>query len=592
MGLVACGSPETSSGLETVSGVATRYGRLEHAGIRVRLEPSGPETTTDDRGGWLLPRVPLTGGTLVFEAPGFAPERHELWQPGEQAPVVLFRGRSVPLEVDWLDRVVRAEELPPAGLLLTGPDGDRVLVDLEAGRVSLTLPADWEATGATDGYVVGIDALSGSVTGTTMDGRPVQGPAGFAPEGTLTLADGGRQGLVLTRPRGVDATDREVVFWEPGGEPVAFPEPVRAVGPTLRLPGDVEAVTLLLGDGWVHWRPGTSPARLRTLPPEVATTVTPVYPGTARSPVLCYTWGPAEARAVDCVGPQWPGRTLTTLPRVAGRVVEPVFAAADPPLLVWSSPSADAADACTGALVDAAMPTASFRCRPDRLAGLPLGNGVVFRDAEGRLHRLGPTGHDDLGPAGPLTGTRGGRLTGFLAEDRWLTLLGADGERRRSATPCSPGTALYGAGDALLAIDAEAKQAQLLDLTGPERLVTLLSSDVRAAATPATVSRSGDRVTLAGPSGFVRLDLVTAEVFTVVHRGWRFVDFAWPHGQQPPEALPEIGLARARDRIRAIDLYTLGTEALGEGRFAGLLEGRAWFVGPRGLFVVDDPAAR
>jgi hypothetical protein len=592
VGFIACEAPEDARPAAAVSGHATRYGRLEHDGIRVRLEPNGPEVFTDAEGGWLLPRVPLTGATLTFETPGFAPERLELWSPGEQPSVVLYRGRTVPLDVDWLPEAVEVEELPPNGLLLTGPEGDRVLVDVAAGRVSLSLPADWQATGSTDGYVIGVDALSGAVTGTTMDGTPVQGPAGFAPEGTLTLADGDRQGLLLTRPRGGADLEREVVFWEPGAEPVAFPQPVRLIGPNLELPGDVEAVTLLVADGWMHWRPGTEPARLRTLTPEVAATVSPVYPQAGHGPVLCYTWGPFDARALDCVGPQLPARTLTTLPVVAGRVAAPVLAAASPPLLVWQSPGPAGPDACTAMLADGEAPSAPFRCRADRLTGHALGDAVVFRDADGRLHRLGPDGHEDMGPGGPLTGAGDGRALGFLSDDRWLTVLGSAGERRRASTPCSPGTSLYGAGDALLAIDPQAEQALLLDAVGPERLVPLLSADVRAAAAPIAVSRTGDRIALAGPSGFVRLDVDTAEVFTVVHRGWRFEDFSWPQGADVETALPEIGLVRARNRVRAIDLYTLNTEALGEGRFAGLLNGRAWFVGPRGLHVVDDPAAR
>jgi hypothetical protein len=591
-GLAACGSPDASTSGELVSGFATRYGRLEHGGIRVRVEPDGPETFTDDDGGWVLPRVPIRGATLSFEAPGFAAEHLELWTPGEQSPVMLYRGRAVPLDVDWLDAVVDAEPLPPAGLLLTGPTGDRVLVDLAAGRVSLALPADWHATDSTEGYVIGIDALSGDVTGTTMDGRAVQGPAGFSPEGTLTLAGGERQGLVLTRPRAAAGPLREVVFWEPGAEPIAFPEPVRAVGPTLRLDDDTDAVTLLLSDGWVHWRPGTAPARLRMLTEAVAATASALHPRAGSGSVLCYTWGPLEARALDCVGPRLPGRTLTTLPLVGGRVVEPVLAAADPAFLVWSSPGPAGPDACTAMLASGETPSAPFRCRADRLTGHALGDGVVFRDADGRLHRLGPAGHEDIGPGGPLTSAGNGQVLGFLSEDRWLTVLGAGGLRRRASTPCSPGSALYGAGDAMLAIDAEGAQALLVAPTGPEHRVPLLSADVRAAATPSAVSRAGDRVSLAGPSGFVRLDVVSGEVFTVVHRGWHFVDFAWPLGASPAETLPELGLVRARDRIRAVDLYSLNTEALGEGRFAGLLNGRAWFVGPRGLFVVDDPAAR
>lgn len=590
--LSACDDATSGPGPWTISGAATRYGRVSHAGIRVVVEPDGPETVTDSTGGWLIVGAPDENVTLRFESPGFAPEVRRVWSPGEQAPIALFRGRSVPLPVDL--EVTAAEEVPPAGLLLTGAGGERVLVDLALGKVGLTLGPDWRPNTSADGYVVGVDAVTGAVSGRTPDGAAVEGPGGFTPRGNLSTADGARQGVLLSRPVAGQADalvgkDRnrpqELVWWAPGAEPIAFDRPVLAVGPTLTDAGGGEDVTLLVSDGWVRWSPGRAPERLADVAPEHVFTTQPLFGPAGATRTLCYVWGDFDTRAIDCVGADTPAHTVAALPADA-EAATPALVSAEPPLVVWRDPALGLCRAALG--TGAAMP-APFPCRPAQVAARTHGDAVVFQDTHGELHRLAPDAYTALGPGRALTGNAA--VLGYLAGGRWLTLLQPDGTTLAAAQPCGPTTTLHVAGDTLLALDPEARQALHLNAAGRTGALPLLEADFRAAALPTQVSRAADLVSLAGPSGFLRLDLELGEAFSLVHRGWRFLDFSWPTGASPDTELPEIALLRTRDRVRAVDLYTLNSEPLGEGTQAGLLNGRAWFVHPRGLYIVDDPAA-
>lgn len=590
--LSACGDSTSGPGPWTLSGAATRYGRVSHAGIRVVVEPDGPETLTDPTGGWLIVGAPDENVSLRFESPGFAPEVRRIWSPGEQAPIALFRGRSVSLPVAL--EVTAAEEVPPAGLLLTGAGGERMLVDLALGKVGLALGPDWRPNTSADGYVVGVDAVTGAVSGRNADGAAVDGPDGFTPRGNLSTADGAHQGVLMSRPvAGTTETligkdtnrPQELVWWAPGAEPIAFDRPVLALGPTLGGGTPDEAITLLVSDGWVRWSPGTEPEPLAPISTAHVFTTQPLFGPTGATQTLCYVWGEPANRAIDCVGAETSAHTVATLP-VDADAATPALVSAEPPLVVWRDPGLGL---CRAALSTGSTMPAPFPCRPAQVAARTQGDAVVFQDARGELHRLAPGAYTALGPGRALTGGNG--LLGYLAGGRWLTLLQPDGTTLSAPQPCSPSTALHVAGDSLLAIDPEAAQALHLNPAGRTGVLPLLDADLRAAAHPTQISRAADLVALSGPSGFLRLDLELGESFSLVHRGWRFEDFSWPNGASTDTDLPEIALLRTRDRVRAVDLYTLNSEPLGKGSHAGLLSGRAWFVHARGLYIVDDPAA-
>lgn len=600
LALTGCGGEDSDGPTRVLSGQATRYARPDRAGIRVVVEPEGPDALTDENGGWIIADAPTGPATLRFEAPGFAAVRQAAAAGEVQPEVELFRGRQVELPPGL--EVADVAELPPAGLLLTGGEGERVMVDLVAGRVGLTLDANWQPTASMDGFVVGVDAVTGEVSGTGMDGGSIAGPAGFTPAGALETG-ARRRGILLKRPLASGGAPdalvsknanapQSVLFWVPGEAPVVFPQPVLALGPPMRLESGDQAITLLVEDGWVRWRPGAPADRLAYLPVPAAQTCTPFLPpvsSAGETRTLCYIWDAEDGRTIDCVREGRPPWTLARLPPNAeaddDATLRPAQVLAEPPLLVWRDPAAG----CTAALADGALTPSPFPCRPARVAARNWGDAAIFQDAAGHLHRLAPDAYADLGPGTSLTG--GPHVLGYLQGGRWLTVLQPNGDTLSAAVPCSPGTRLHVAGDRVLALDAEAKQAVHLAADGRFGVQPLLTADLRAAEHPSQVSTEDALVGLAGANGFLRLDLDAGTSFSLVHRGWRFVDFSWPRDADRETTLPEIALARVRDRVRAVDLYTLHTEALGEGTHAGLLSGRAWFVGDRGLYVVDDPAA-
>ena len=570
----ACDGEPTARGPWTVFGQVTRHGRLDHAGIRVTAGPSGPSTLTDVRGGWTLRGVSDDAAVITYSTPGFADEARTVWNPGEQDPLALYRGRRVALPAGL--EVESAEEIPPAGILLTGKAGERVLVDLAQGEVSLSLPAGWAPT-TENGLVIGADPLSGG----GPDPLAVEAPDdAFTRRGALE----GR-GLVMSRPVEGEAAALEVVFWAPGEAPIPFEAPVLGVGPAVRTASGDEAITLLLSDGWVRWHPDSKPRRLSFLPPALAPTAVPLFPPQGAGPLLCYVWGAGAESTVDCVGPEAPPRTVARLQAKAGATPEVAQVTASPALLVWR-----AGAECRAILPGGAPLPEPFPCDTALVPAFVQGEAVFFRDAAGDLHRVDGAGHTLLGRVASLAGGPDGTL-GWLSEDLRPTLLTPDGRRHVADLACSPSCRVHLAGGGLLAIDHDAGRALHLSHEGHTRLLPLLSADLRAAVRPAVISSDGDQITLAGTNGFVRLDLGRGEVRSLVHRGWRFLDFAWPAEREPEEALPEIGLLRTRDRYRAVDLYTLRSEPLGEGPHAGMLGGRVWIVNPRGLYVVDDPAA-
>lgn len=573
--LVATGCDDDTSrrGPWTISGQVTRYGRLDHGGIRVRVEPDGPSTFTDARGDWTLTGVDDDGAVVTYAAPGFADEARTIWNPGAQDPLALYRGRRIALPPEL--EVETAEEIPPAGLLLTGRAGERVLIDLGLGEIGLSLPNGWAPT-TENGLVIGADPLSGG----GPDPLAVETPdEGFTTKGALE----GR-GLVMSRPVEGDEQSQEVVFWTPGEAPVAFDTPVLGVGPPVRTSGG-EAITLLMQDGWVHWRPEQTPRRLSFVPGELAPTVVPLFAPQGAGSLLCYVWGTGAESTVDCVGPDAPARTVARLSAQGGLAPEVALVSAEPALVVWRS-----GGECHAARPEGGALPGSFPCETALVPAFSQGKAVFFRDAAGNLHRADDTGYTQLGRVTAFAGGPDGTL-GWLADGQYPTLLTPDGRRHTATEPLSPSSTVHVAGGALLAIDREAGRALHLRPDGNERALPLLSADVRAATRPAVISCQGEEMTLAGPNGFLRLDLERGEVRSLVHRGWRFLDFAWPTETAPEQALPELGLMRTRDRFRAVDLYTLHSEPVGEGPHAGMLGGRVWIVNPRGLYVVDDPAA-
>ena len=596
---MGCGDGVSLRGPDTATGVVTRYGRLGSAGIRVRAEALGRETYTDASGRYTLAGLSADGTVLTFDTPGFAPEQRRFWTNGEQVPLALYRGKRIELPANF--EVAAAAEVPPAGLLLTADSGERVLVDLAAGAVGLHLGADWQPLGpgtmGGDGYVVDADPLAPG-GGTTS---PSADLSGFTVRGAWR--DGGEaQGTLLARPFAADGSASAdgllaVSAWLPGRAPIPFPSPVLQVGPGLILgsaatqDGPTQAVTLLVETGWVSWIPGHPAQALADVPSDVMPSVVPLFAPDGAARALCWRWTADKVGVVDCVLPGEGVRTVVRLDTASvtdATEVEVGLAASDPALVVWRTP---ADGLCRAVLDSGAAGTAAFPCDTVSLEAHGHAGEVIFRDGAGMLHRLSAAGGETLmGRGSQLATGPGGRL-GFLADGQWLTLVRADGERLSAAEPCSPSTAVHALSDGLLAVDPERRRALHLGDTGVLDVLPLLDADVRAAQAPATISQAGEKIALSGPNGFARIDLDTLHTVSLVHRGWTFLAFGWPGGDVSTTALPELGLLRTRGRLRAVDLYTLHTEVLGEGPRAGLMHGRVWSVNDRGLYVVDDPAA-
>ncbi len=541
-----------------VGGTVTAFGRVDHAGTRVVSVPGGNEAVTDHRGWFRTDAV--YGGELRVERPGFATTHSGLDTPID---LTLYRGRAFDLPTGF--EVAESRRLPPGGLLVWDASGAGLLLDLERGEVRLELPSGWTPYTDLDGWVISYgDDLAAEVEAVTLDGESRGTVRGWSPHGSVQRGDA--SAVVVARPWPDDPVHLQVGLWVPDGRVLRYPQPVRSVGPRVRI-GDGVDISLLTDGGVWSWGAGGA-ARMAHLRVEEARDAA-FLSGDAIGGRVCYAVGPSVDRHVDCADPSGVQTVATVGAAETALIADGALA--------WRTDAG-----CLVRLVEG-EPAGPFPCGAAKLPAWPSGDAVIVWDADQGVHRVSRRGGWSLGRSSAVAVAETG-VVGMLDRGA-LTLVRSDGRRRRGAA-IEGEPLLFAAAHGVLAVDAGRRRMLWLGIAGGGLAFDLTDADLQVAEAATEVRTDRASLLLAGARGVLHVDLAAGTTRRVDHTGGDWVGFARLGG-----GLPDVGLVRVDDGYFAVDLWTGRRDPIGAGQRGGFVDRRAWLADDARIYVVDDPGA-
>lgn len=536
-----------------VKGEITAFGRIDHSGTTITALPGGRQFTTAVAGEFAIQGT--LGGELRIERPGFATR----YMPTTRNfRLDLYRGRSFELPEGFV--VAESRALPPRSLLVWDAAGAGLLLDLEAGEVTLELPAGWTPTTDLDGWVVPYDdELAGSVDSLGVEPSDGATVRGWTPHGAVSRD--GRRALLLARPWPDDAVHLQVALWEPEGTLRRSNRPVRAIGPRIRSNGRVDTTLLTDGGVWI-WGLGGE-VRIARLPTSDARATEFLHIDGVVGERVCYRIE-GRVECADRAGPQ-------EVARIGG---------ADLALLSDGALSWRTAGNCFVQLVGG-VAAGPLPCTDAELPAWRSGDAVVVWADDRSVHRVSPRGGWALGRSEALAVSETG-VVGLMTRGA-LTVMQPDG-RRRVGPRLEGETALFAAAHGVLAHAED--QLVFLGTEGGAVRFTLDPEDTAVLESVDRVLTDRDSVLLVGDRGAVRVDLLGRELHRVDHVGGTWVGFARLAGD-----LPDVGLVRVDDGYFAVDLWTGRRDPLGAGQLGGVVGRRTWLADGDRLYIADDPGA-